>query len=239
MQCVLLAAGKGRRLNTNVTNKCLVTINNSTLIDYSLRLLKPEIFDEIIVVVGHNKKYIKDYLGNNYHGIKISYVTQEHQLGIAHAVQTASPKIRGDFMMCLSDEIIIDPDISGMYQFFNSTNADCICGVTKDTKENIKKAYTLQFNKDGIVNQIIEKPSDIFNDWRGTGLCMMKTTMLSVLKELKRNEQRNEYEMGDWIQSAIDQELICRIFRAGEINFNINEMQDVQHAEAYMQKKGI
>lgn len=237
MQCILLAAGKGKRLNIKVTNKCLSTINNSPLIDYSLRLLTPEIFNEIIVVVGHNKQYVEDYLGSNYLGIKITYVVQEQQLGIAHAIQTAMPKICDNFMMCLSDEIIVDPDIIGMYKFFNSTNADCVCGITKDTEDNIKKAYTLQFNEDGVVNQLIEKPTVLFNEWRGTGLCMMKTTMLSVLKDLKRNQQRNEYEMGDWIQSAIDNGLTCRIFKAGEIDFNINEIQDMQRAEAYIKRK--
>lgn len=239
MQCVLLAAGKGHRLNIKVTNKCFATINNLPLIEYSLRLLTPEIFSEIIVVVGHNKQYIKDYLGSDYLGIKITYVIQEQQLGIAHAIQTAMSKICGNFMMCLSDEIIVAPDIYGMYQFFSNTNTDCVCGVTKDTEDNIKKAYTLQFNEDGIVSRLIEKPTVLFNDWRGIGLCMMKPTMLSVLKDLKKNEQRSEYEMGDWIQSAIDKGLICRIFKAGEIDFNINEVQDIQRAEAYMKRKGV
>lgn len=237
MQCILLAAGKGQRLNISITNKCLITINNSTLIDYSLKLLTPEIFSEIIVIVGHNKQYIMEYLGNNYHGIKITYVIQEQQLGIAHAIQIASPNIHEDFMMCLSDEIIVSPNIDEMYQFFNNTNADCVCGVTKDSEDNIKKSYTLQFGEHGIISQVIEKPSVVFNDWRGTGLCMMKPTMLSELKNLKMNHQRKEYEMGDWIQSAIHNKLICRIFNIGEIDFNINEMQDMQRAEEYLQKQ--
>ncbi len=239
MQCILLAAGKGHRLNVNITNKCLVTINNSTLIDYSLHLLTPDLFNEIIVVVGHNQNSIKDYLGNNYNGIKITYVTQEQQLGIAHAIHVASPIIHEDFMMCLSDEIIVAPNIKGMYEFLCTSNSDCVCGIAQDTEENIKKAYTLQFNENGVVSQVLEKPTTIFNKWRGTGVCIMKTTMLPILKDLKINKKRNEYEMGDWIQLAISNGLICRIFEVGEIDFNINEVPDIQRAEEYLKMKGV
>lgn len=239
MQCILLAAGKGQRLNIDTTNKCLAKVNNSALIDYSLILLTPELFSEIIVVVGHNKNYIKDYLGNNYKGIEITYVTQEPQLGIAHAIQIAAHKIREEFMMCLSDEIIINPNIKGMYQYFHSTNADCLCGITKDTEDNIRKAYTLQLDKNYNVRRVIEKPDVIFNEWRGTGLCMMNTTMLPVLKDLKLNTRRNEYEMGDWIQLSIHKGLACRVFEIGEIDFNINEVQDIHRAEAYIKAKGM
>lgn len=234
MQCVLLAAGKGQRLNVNVTNKCLVKVNGMPLIDYSLQLLTPEIFDELIIIVGYNANYIMDYLGNDYYGIKITYVHQIPQLGIAHAIMVAAPYIKRDFMMCLSDEIMVNPKVDSMLTTFRETPLDCLCGVTVDTPKNIQKAYTLKLDEHGQVICIVEKPHEPFNQWKGTGLCMMKQTMLSVLKDLKRNENRNEYEMGNWIQLAIDSGLICRITEAGDSNFNINELQDIQLAEAYI-----
>lgn len=238
MQCVLLAAGKGHRLNAAVTNKCLAKVNGQPLIDYSFQLLSPQIFDELIVVVGHNAKYIKNYIGNNYRGIKVTYVEQNPQLGIAHAVLVASPYINKDFMMCLSDEIMVNPKIETMVTVFTDMQPDCLCGVTEDAPENIKKAYTLQLDKHGQVTHIVEKPHKIFNKWKGTGLCLMKQTMLPVLKDLKPNEHRNEYEMGNWIQSAIDSGLVCRIAEVADANFNINELQDIQSAETYI-KQGM
>ena len=237
MQCVLLAAGKGHRLNADVTNKCLVKVNDQPLIEYSLRFLSPQIFDELIVVVGHNAEYIKNYIGNDYRGIKVTYVNQSPQLGIAHAILVASPYINKDFMMCLSDEIMINPKIEEMVTAFTNMLPDCLCGVTRDIPENIQKAYTLQLDQYGQVTQIVEKPHEIFNEWKGTGLCLMKQTMLPVLKNLKPNEHRNEYEMGNWIQLAIDSGLVCRIAEAADANFNINELQDIQSAETYIKQE--
>lgn len=238
MQCVLLAAGKGHRLKMDVSNKCLVQVNGLPLINYSLDLLTPRLFHEIIVVVGYHSENIKQYLGKAYQDIKLKYVNQNQQLGIAHAVKMAIPQIQDDFMMCLSDEIITAPRIAEMYNFFKATDSDCVCGVTHDEDEYIKKAYTLQMNTDGLVQRIVEKPVVLFNNWRGTGLCMMKASMLSVLDKLEMNPDRNEYEMGNWIQLAIDKGLSCRSYEVGDMDFNINEAKDIQRAEAYLQGKG-
>ena len=78
MKFVLLAAGKGHRLDMKITNKCFAPINNIPLINYSLELVLPQYFDELIIIVGHNAEYIMKYMGESYQGIKITYVYQEY-----------------------------------------------------------------------------------------------------------------------------------------------------------------
>lgn len=240
MKFVLLAAGKGHRLDMKLTNKCFAPINNIPLINYSLELVLPQYFDELIIIVGHNAEYIMKYMGESYHGIKITYVYQEPQLGIAHAILLAAPYINSDFMMCLSDEITVHPRIMSMMEKFIHSDTDCLCGVTEDTIENIQKAYTLSLNSNNLVTCLIEKPIEVFNKWKGTGLCLMRQSMLSILTELKPNQQRGEYEMGNWIQLAIDTGLKCRIEQSGDANFNINTLEDAKAAENYLntEKRG-
>ena len=91
MKFVLLAAGKGHRLDMKISNKCFAPINNIPLINYILELVLPQYFDELIIIVGHNAEYIMKYMGESYQGIKITYVYQEPQLGIAHAILLAAP----------------------------------------------------------------------------------------------------------------------------------------------------
>lgn len=59
----------------------------------------------------------------------------------------------------------------------------------------------------------------------------MKKTMLDFLPLLQKNEQRNEYEMGDWINLSIAQNCKCFAYEVGAINFNINEQSDLVRAE--------
>lgn len=241
MQYILLAAGKGHRLGLNLTNKCFAKICGKTLLDYNLELSKSGLFDEIIVIVGHNAKFIKEYIGDKYNGIKITYVNQESLLGIAHAVKQAVPYIRTDFMMALSDEIHINPQVCKMADYLSATGADCVCGTVIDTTQNIQKAYTMNLNEAGNIIELVEKPDHCFNQYKGTGLCMMKPTMLRLLADLKPNAIRKEYEMGNWIQFGIERGFICKVFHVSDANFNINEQIDLVAATAYcehLKKRG-
>ena len=237
MQLVLLAAGIGSRLGLDITNKCFVKIDNKYLLDYNLEQFLDINVREIILVVGHNAQYIIDYIGNSYHGIPVIYVKQEELLGIAHAVKIATPYIHDSFIMCLSDELFINNNIKQMNTYFSKNNVDCLCGIVNDTTENIQKAYTLNITTDGDILQLIEKPISVFNNWKGTGCCFMKQTMVTMLETLKPNSKRNEYEMGDWIQLAIDNGLSCKVYPIASANFNLNTQKDIALAEAYLKNR--
>lgn len=236
MQLVLLAAGIGSRLGLNVTNKCFVKICDKYLLDYNLEQFLDINLSEIIIVIGHNAEYIVNYLGSSYHGIPIIYAKQEQLLGIAHAMRVASPYIHDAFIMCLSDELFINHNIKNMCIYFSENHLDCLCGVVKDTIENIQKAYTIDLASNNNILHLIEKPTSVFNDWKGTGCCFMNRTMLPLLEILPPNSRRNEYEMGDWIQLAIDNGFTCKIYPIASANFNLNTQKDVVLAEAYIKE---
>lgn len=235
MQLVLLAAGKGSRLGLNISNKCFTEICGKCLLDYNLEMFSCFDVSKIILVVGHNAENIQQYVGTNYNRIPVTYVMQHELLGIGHALKNAAPYINESFIMCLSDELFIHPNMEGMRNFFTTDKVDCLCGVVKDSAENIKKAYTMDVAETGEVLQLIEKPMQVFNQWKGTGCCLMKQTMLPILKTLRPNKIRNEYEMGDWIQLAINMGLTCKMYPIADKNFNINTQQDIIMAEQYLQ----
>jgi dTDP-glucose pyrophosphorylase len=227
MKQLILAAGKGTRLGIGETNKCLVKINGKTLLDYNLELGNEIHREKTILVVGHNEQYIRDYMSIHYQNLSICYVRQQPLQGIAHAVMLASEKIDSSFFMCLSDELLFKPKIKQMLDFFNKSGADCVCGMVADSIDNIKKSYTMDINNDKKITRLVEKPHEVFNSYKGTGYCMMSQSMLSVLIDLKPNKVRNEYEMGDWIQLAIDKGLKCFSYEIAKYDFNINEPNDI------------
>ena len=234
MQQVILAAGKGSRLKSSTTNKCLVELCGKKLIEYSLDLGVEIGVSKIIVIVGYNRDYIIDYLGEVYKGIPIEYVVQEPQKGIAHGIMVASHHITEDFFMCLSDEIIVSSNVKELEKFFQSNEADCVCGVVQDCVENIKKTYTLKLTKNNRITQLIEKPTIVFNNLKGTGYCMMSPRMLTCLEQLPINPIRNEYEMGDWIRLAIQNDYDCYSFEIAKAAYNINEQSDFNVAQEYI-----
>ena len=79
MQAIILAAGKGSRLKekTETLPKALVLINGVPLIIRTLNILTNYEIDEVIIVVGYLKEKIKEAIGNNYKGLKITYVDND------------------------------------------------------------------------------------------------------------------------------------------------------------------
>lgn len=79
LSVVILAAGKGSRMNSNKP-KVLQTLAAKTLIEHvvsSVEKLNP---DNIVVVTGHLKEQVEDAL----QGRNITFVYQQQQLGTSY-----------------------------------------------------------------------------------------------------------------------------------------------------------
>ena len=79
---VILAAGKGTRLNCTDQPKVMLEIGERPIVCYIVETLKQAGFtkDQICLVIGFQEQKVRDYFSN-----KVSYMTQEEQLGTAHA----------------------------------------------------------------------------------------------------------------------------------------------------------
>ncbi len=90
IQALVLAAGKGTRINANEKPKVLYPVLGKPMILYSLEALKKASFEKPIVVIGFKGEEVKKLLKN-----KASYVWQRKQLGTGHAVLKAKSALRG------------------------------------------------------------------------------------------------------------------------------------------------
>jgi bifunctional N-acetylglucosamine-1-phosphate-uridyltransferase/glucosamine-1-phosphate-acetyltransferase GlmU-like protein len=79
---VILAAGRGTRLNCLDKPKVMLEIGGKPIVSYIVDTLKKNGFKEeqIVLVVGFKKEKIMDYFGDT-----VSYAVQEEQLGTGHA----------------------------------------------------------------------------------------------------------------------------------------------------------
>ncbi|HAW09253.1 MAG TPA: UDP-N-acetylglucosamine pyrophosphorylase [Bacteroidetes bacterium] len=94
----ILAAGKGKRMKNPDLPKVLTLLNGKPLLEYVLGtsiLVNPE---KIIVIVGHQKEKVIDFLFNFEKGINtvpIEYVVQSEQMGTGHAILQAESNLEG------------------------------------------------------------------------------------------------------------------------------------------------
>lgn len=81
---IILAAGKGKRMNSKKVNKVVLPLANKPMILYIVHVLKDLDINPIVIVVGFAKKSVTQAVGN-----QVIYAEQKKRLGTAHAVGCA------------------------------------------------------------------------------------------------------------------------------------------------------
>jgi UDP-N-acetylglucosamine diphosphorylase/glucosamine-1-phosphate N-acetyltransferase len=87
---VLLAAGKGTRMNSDLA-KVLLPLAGKPLIAHVVDAVVAAGFPRTVVIVGHQADRVRDAL----RGRSVEFVLQEPQLGTGHAVLCAAPLLAG------------------------------------------------------------------------------------------------------------------------------------------------
>ena len=166
MQCVILAAGKGTRLRPLTENcpKPLIKVGGKTLLDHIVEAI-PSSVDELIIVTGYLGHMIEEYCGKEFHGRKVTYVTQEEQNGTAKALWLCKDLIKGRFLFLFADDIHGKADLARATSY---TRALLVASV--DTPE---KFGIVVRNPDGTLGLMIEKPENAPSNCASTGAMVL------------------------------------------------------------------
>lgn len=115
MQGLILAAGMGKRLGkyTNNQTKCMVKVNDKTLIEYALDAFLELNVDKVILVIGFEGEKLKNFIGTNYKGIQIEYVVNQmyDKTNNIYSLWLASKYLLTDDTILLESDIIFDKNI--------------------------------------------------------------------------------------------------------------------------------
>jgi dTDP-glucose pyrophosphorylase len=204
------------------------------LLQYSLESAVRARVEEIVLVVGYRAEEIINEFGNHFEGVRIRYVIQPDRLGTVHALECSRESLAGaDFMLFLADEILVEPRHTAMVQSFEEQDLFVICGVVSEpNRDEIRKTYAIiQNDADRRIYRIIEKPRRPPNDLRGTGNCIFRAGIFEYLELTPINPSRNEKELPDLIQCAIDDGHKVTSFDIGAAYININTPDDIKIAE--------
>lgn len=232
---IILAAGKGTRLNSSNKNKVARKINNKPMICYTTDLLKSFGVTEIVVVVGFRKSSVIRALGSHY-----TYVVQKEILGTGHAVKTAFPKISKDTKTIL----ILNGDDSAFYKakdiknLINThlkTEADMTL-MTVD-KDNPAQLGRIIRNKNNQVKAIVEfknatnKEKQI-KEINTATYCFSYHFLNNYLKTITKNPVSNEYYLTDLLEIAVkNQKKVSAVKLENEAKFQgINTLEELKTA---------
>lgn len=234
MKGLILAAGKGRRLNA--VDKALLRVKGYHLIAYSLTKLMELQVDEIIIVVGSNSKIPELYYTSHNVDVPVRYVVQESPTGLVDAIELASEFIDGDFYLTLTDEVMVNSRHKEMLEQFQSRKRLAgICGYCQGTLDDVRKTYTIGLKKSGMaIEGLIEKPIVPFNKMVGTGNCIFRKGMLDYIGDTPKNLMTGQRELVDWVQVCINKGCVVEAFNICNEYINVNTEEDLERAGRLM-----
>ena len=154
MQAVILAAGLGTRMGelTRDLPKPMLKIRDKTLLEQNIAAL-PEIIDEVVLVVGYKKDYIRDFVGNNFLNKKITYVRQAELKGTGHALSLCKDILRGRFLVIMGDDLYCKADLEKLIEF---PLAILVVELQNDDLAQERQAI-LKMDENGTLVDIIER----------------------------------------------------------------------------------
>jgi len=166
MQCVILAAGLGKRMRplTDERPKPLVHVCGKPLLTHIVEAL-PSSVDELIIVTGYKGEMIREYCGTEFLGRKVSYVEQTEQNGTAKALWLCKDLIKGRFLFLFADDIHGKADLARACSY---TRSLLVASV-----ENPEKFGIVVRNPDGTLGLMIEKPDNAPSNCASTGAMVL------------------------------------------------------------------
>ena len=198
MKGVILAGGLGTRLFplTKITNKHLLPVYDRPMIYYPIQsLVRAGIEDIMIVTGGQNSGEFLRLLGNGSDfGLKhLNYTYQEGEGGIAEALGLARHWAGGDRLCVVLGDNLIENNIRGAVEDFRAQEKGAKI-IVKEVPD--PERFGVTRIEDGVVGEIIEKPSEPETNLAVIGIYMYDERVFEVIETLVPSE-RGELENTD------------------------------------------
>lgn len=118
MQAIILAAGMGKRLGeyTQDNTKCMVKVNGVTLIDRTLTQLSQLNLTKVILVIGYKGDNLRNYIGNEYKGLKIEYIENPiyNKTNNIYSLSLAKEQLQEDDTLLIESDLIFEDSLFPM-----------------------------------------------------------------------------------------------------------------------------
>lgn len=234
---VILAAGKGKRMKSNLP-KVLHTLGNRTLLEHVLDSAESVPDAAINIVTGHGDEQVKAALGSR----QVHWVRQERQLGTGHAVQQALPYIRGNGLVLVlyGDVPLIRPQT--LMELIAKVKPNTLALLTANLNDPSGYGRIVR-DESGSVRAIVEE-KDATAEQRAiteinTGIMALPTDKLKVwLPKLSNQNAQGEYYLTDLVAMAVAEGCEVSVQRSASPmeTEGVNSRQQLHDLERYWQQ---
>ena len=227
MQAVILAAGRGTRMNhlTSNTPKPMINIGKMNLIEWKIESMPP-LISEVVIIVGYLGEQIKKHFGENFAGKKITYIEQKELNGTGGALFLAKNSLKGNFLVMMGDDIYSKEDIVEMIENGWSILAKKVTDEGKGAK--------IIINGNNTIKEIIEGTELRVGDWNNAGMYLLGSEIFNYPLVPKANGDK-EFGLPQTI-ALVAKDIPIRIVSAKRW-LQVTSPEDVPRVEKMLNNK--
>ena len=230
MKGVVPAAGEGTRMRplTAEKPKGLVEVADKPLLTHVFETLVDLDVSELVVIIGYRGDQIREYYGEQFAGVPISYVRQESRDGLARALLQAEPHIEDDFLWLHGDNIL-RANTEAVVTRHGETDAAVTTLVEDVPAEKAGKGAVFEFDGDRITG-VVEKPDEPPSTSIPRGFYAFSREIFPACRVVTPNET-GEYELTDAIELLVLAGRRVETVRLDGWCFNVNTPAEREQIE--------
>lgn len=226
MQAVILAGGKGTRLQpyTTILPKPLMPLGDKAILEIVLLQLKQSGFNEFVFTVGYLAELLEAYFGDGSKwGVKIRYSRENEPLGTAGPLTLVDGL--ADQFLVMNGDVLCDMDYGKLMKEHKLSGADItVCSYEKTVKIDLG---VLKIEKDQLTDYI-EKPDYRFSV--SMGVYVMNRSVVKTIPVGKY------YDFPTLIKERIRSDAKISVNKFSGQWFDIGKVEDYQLAQEELSK---
>jgi UDP-N-acetylglucosamine diphosphorylase/glucosamine-1-phosphate N-acetyltransferase len=197
MECVVLAAGEGKRMRplTAKRPKVMLPLANRPMLEHLVLAARDAAITDFVFVVGYGEREIRKHFGDGSQwGVHIRYAPQRHQHGTADAVRSVRDLVTGPFLLLNGDMIMKSTDIAELC----NCHPPCMSISTTDHPGD----YGVVIVENGLVTSLEEKSKNPKSNMINAGAYLFDPDIFDAVDKVQTSS-RGELELTDALVTYI------------------------------------
>ena len=184
MRVLLLSAGYGKRMRpiTLTTPKCLIKVNNKTLLEMWLEKFSKLRVKNIIINTHHLAEKINNFVKKNFRE-KVILVYEPKLLGTAQTILKNYEKLKNDDCIIVHSDNYCEDDLFDLIKTFNNKPKECLVTMMVFKTKFPKTCGIVETNKNNVLINFFEKVKDPPGNLANCAVYIFSKEMIDIIKE--------------------------------------------------------
>lgn len=237
---VVLAAGKGTRMELPNLPKVLVPLNEKPLLEYVLNTIEKLESTKTVVVVGHFKEKVYDFLKTKTYS-NIETVIQEPQLGTGHAVEQTKEMLNetnSEVLILCGDVPLITSETLQKFREYHQKENSKLTVLSAITPEPTGYGRIIRDNNRNFLKIVEQKDANdeekLVKEINSGTYLVSSELLFSALDKVSNQNSQGEYYLTDIVEIIKNEGHKVCAYPTNNIDevLGINSRIDLENAES-------